>query len=223
MPSLNLAIARLINTGKDSFAIWVVKAPYPSGYVLRDCTWPAELSQVWQEWQQMFAGHSGIHISSDTKPPLTNSVPGNIVSLPSGQTTGYSSRLMQYLGMNLWRWIFEGPILGSLERSRGIAMGQHTRLRFRLEIRDPDLIALPWEIMQREPGQPAVSLSPDVLFSRTTSEVEALPYLRIDQALKVLLVLGHDQNLQLQTEAAILEKTLLTGGQVWSGLCAMYS
>jgi hypothetical protein len=214
MPSLNLAIARLINTGKDSFAIWVVKAPYPSGYVLRDCTWPAELSQVWQEWQQMFAGHSGIHISSDTKPPLTNSVPGNIVSLPSGQTTGYSSRLMQYLGMNLWRWIFEGPILGSLERSRGIAMGQHTRLRFRLEIRDPDLIALPWEIMQREPGQPAVSLSPDVLFSRTTSEVEALPYLRIDQALKVLLVLGHDQNLQLQTEAAILEKTLLNGGQV---------
>ncbi|MBD2343395.1 CHAT domain-containing protein [Anabaena subtropica] len=216
MPSLNLAIARLINTGKDSFAIWVVKAPYPSGYVLRDCTWPAELNQVWQEWQQMFAGHSGINISSDTNPLLKNSVPGNLVPLPSSQTTGYGSRLMQYLGMNLWRWIFEGQILGSLERSRGIAMGQHTRLRFRLEIRDPDLIALPWEIMQREPGQPAVSLSPDVLFSRTTSEVEALPYLRIDQALKVLLVLGHDQDLQLQTEAAILEKTLLNGGQVSS-------
>ncbi|MBD2504463.1 CHAT domain-containing protein [Anabaena azotica] len=211
MPSLNLAIARLINTGKDSFAIWVVKAPYPSGYVLRDCAWPVELTQVWQEWQQMFAGHSGIHISSDTRPPLTNPIPWNLVSPPSNQTTGYGSRLMQYLGMNLWRWIFDGPILGSFERSRGIAMGQHTLLRFRLEIRDPDLIALPWEIMQREPGQPAMSLSPDVLFSRTTTEVEALPYLRTDQALKVLLVLGHDQNLQLQKEAAILEQTLLNG------------
>ncbi|MBD0327945.1 MAG: CHAT domain-containing protein, partial [Pyrinomonadaceae bacterium] len=159
-------------------------------------------------------GHSGIHISSDTKPPLTNPVPWNVVSPPSSQTTGYGSRLMQFLGMNLWRWIFEGSILGSLERSRGIAMGQHTRLRFRLEIRDPDLIALPWEIMQREPGQPAMSLSPDLLFSRTTSEVEALPYLRTDQVLKVLLVLGHEQNLQLQKEAAILEQTLLNGIQV---------
>ncbi|QLE54366.1 CHAT domain-containing protein [Nostoc sp. TCL26-01] len=210
MPSLNLAIARLINTGKDSFAIWVVKAPYPSGYVLRDSAWPPELTKIWQEWQQMFAGHSGIYISS-SNPDLAKPVPWNLVSPPSGQNTGYGSRLMQYLGLNLWRWVFEGSILGSLERSRGLAMGQHTRLRFRLEVRDPDLMALPWEIMQREPGQSAISLSPDLLFSRTTSEVEPLPSLRTDQALKILLVLGHDQNLQLQKEAAILEQTLLNG------------
>jgi hypothetical protein len=216
MPSLNLAIARLINTGNDSFAIWVVKAPYPSGYVLRDCVWPVELTQVWQEWQQMFAGHSGINISTGSTHRSVNQVPMNLVSPPSGQATGYGSRLMQYLGINLWRWVFEGSILGSLERSRGIAMGQSTRLRFQLEIRDPDLIALPWEIMQREPGQPAMSLSPDLLFSRTTSEVEPLPNLRTDQALKILLVLGYDQNLQLQQEATILEQTLLNGGQVGS-------
>lgn len=115
---------------------------------------------------------------------------------------------MQNLGMNLWRWIFDGQILGSLERSRGIAMGQHTRLRFRLEIRDPDLIALPWEIMQREPGQSAMSLSQDLLFSRTSSEVDPLPHLRTDQALSILLVLGHDDKLQLEQEAAILQQTL---------------
>ncbi|MCF4969888.1 CHAT domain-containing protein [Nostoc sp. CMAA1605] len=216
MPSLNLAIARLINTGNDTFAIWVVKAPYPSGYVLRDCVWPAELTQVWQEWQQMFAGHSGINISTGSNQRSVNQLPINLVTPASGQNTGYGSRLMQYLGINLWRWVFEGSILGSLERSRGMAMGQNKRLQFRLEIRDPDLIALPWEIMQREPGQPAMSLSPDLLFSRTTSEVEHLPTLRTDQALKVLLVLGHDQNLQLQTEAALLEQTLLSGGQVGS-------
>ncbi|MBH8562537.1 CHAT domain-containing protein [Nostoc sp. CENA67] len=213
MPSLNLAIARLINTGTDTYAIWVVKAPYPSGYVLRDCVWPVELSQVWQEWQQLFAGHSGLNLSSRTTQnqvnPSANSLPP-----PVGQTSGYSSRLMQHLGILLWRWVFDGPILGSFERSRGIAMGQHTRLRFRLEIRDPDLIALPWEIMQREPGQSAMSLSQDLLFSRTTSEVEPLPYLRIDQALNILLVLGHDENLQLSQEAAILEQTLSNSEQV---------
>jgi hypothetical protein len=214
MPSLNLAIARLVNTGTDNFAIWVVKAPYSSGYVLRDCVFSAELRQVWQEWQQMFAGHSHLDISSGATPQSPNPLPINLVAALLAQTPGpYSSRLMQYLGISLWRWIFDGPILGSLERSRGIAMGQHTRLRFRLEIRDPDLIALPWEIMQREPGQSAMSLSQDILFSRTTTAVETLPYLRTDQSVNILLVLGHDEkNLQLDQEATILKQTLVGGG-----------
>lgn len=209
MPSLNLAIARLLNTGTDNFAIWVVKAPYPSGYVLRDCVWPVELTQVWQEWQQMFAGHSPLDISSNSTSQTANPLPIDWISTPSGQTPSpYSSRLMQYLGMNLWRWVFDGQILGSLERSRGIAMGKDKRLRFRLEIRDPHLIAFPWEIMQREPGQSAMSLSQDLLFSRTTTEVEPLPDLRTDQALSILLVLGHDDKLQLEQEAVILQQTL---------------
>lgn len=216
LPSLNLAIARLVNTGTDNFVIWVVKAPYLSGYVLRDCVFSVELSQVWQEWQQMFAGHSRLDISPKLTQGQTNPLPLDLLGQTLGQTPGpYSSRLMQYLGINLWRWVFDDPILGSLERSRGIAMGQHERLRLRLEIRDPDLIALPWEIMQREPGQSAMSLSSDILFSRTTCEVEPLPYLPTEQALKalnILLVLGQDQNLQLETEAAILEQILAEGG-----------
>ncbi|MBD2495594.1 CHAT domain-containing protein [Nostoc sp. FACHB-280] len=213
MPSLNLAIARLINTGTDSFAIWVVKAPYPSGYVLRDCVWPAELNQVWQEWQQMFAGHSGLVINN-TAPQPANPLALNLGTTNSGHMPGYGGRLMQYLGLYLWRWVFDGPILSSLERSCGIAMGQHKRLRFQIEIRDPDLIALPWEIMQRQPGQSAISLSQDLLFSRTTSEVEPLPFLRTDQALNILLVLGHDENLQLEQEASILQQILENQPQI---------
>ncbi|MBD2386245.1 CHAT domain-containing protein [Cylindrospermum sp. FACHB-282] len=220
MPSLNLAITRLVNTGTDNFVIWVVKAPYLSGHVLRDCVFSVELSQVWQEWQQMFAGHSRLDISPQLSQGQINPLPQDLLSQTVGQTPGpYSSRLMQYLGISLWRWVFDDPILGSLERSRGIAMGQHQRLRLRLEIRDPDLIALPWEIMQREPGQSAMSLSPDILFSRTTCEVEPLPYLPTEQALKainILLVLGHDENLQLETEAAILAQTLAEGSSTSS-------
>lgn len=208
-PSLNLAIARLVNTGSDNFAIWVVNAPYPSGYVLRDCAWSENLTQIWQEWQQMFAGHSRLDISPDSTSKSPNPLAMDSALPGSGQTTSYSSRLMQYLGISLWRWVFDGSILNSLERSQGIAMGQNTRLRFRLEIRDPDLSVLPWEIMQREAGQSAISLSQNLLFSRTTSEVESLPYLRNDQGLNILLVLGQDQNLRLEEEAAILGKALL--------------
>ncbi|MEC4814536.1 MAG: CHAT domain-containing protein [Scytonema sp. PMC 1069.18] len=215
MPSLNLAIARLVNTGTDNFAIWVVNAPYPSGYVLRDCVWPQHLTQAWQEWQQMFAGHCRLNIFQGATPPPSAPLPLDLL-LTSSQATNYTSRLMQYLGISLWGWVFDGQILNSFERSRGIAMGQHTRLHVRLEIRDPDLIALPWEIMQRESGQSAISLSQHVLFSRTTSAVEPLPYLRSDQALNILLVLGHDERLQLEKEASILEQTLSNGSLVGS-------
>lgn len=217
MPSLNLAIARLVNTGTDSFAIWVVNAPYPSGYVLRDCVWLPHLSQAWLEWQQMFAEHSRLDISPKATLKAANPLPLDFVVPTSGQTTSYSSRLMQFLGISLWNWVFDGQILNSFERSRGIAMGQHTRLRVLLEIRDPDLIALPWEIMQREPGQSAISLSQHILFGRTTSEVEPLPYLRTEQALNILLVLGEDeQQLELEKEAVLLEQTLSNGSLVAS-------
>ncbi|MFM8007377.1 MAG: CHAT domain-containing protein, partial [Dolichospermum sp.] len=81
-------------------------------------------------------------------------------------------------------------------------------LRFRLEIRDPDLIALPWEIMQPQAGQPAISLTQDILFSRTSNEVEPLSHLRTDQALSILLVLGRDHKLQLNQEASLLKRIL---------------
>jgi hypothetical protein len=215
MPSASIAIARLVNTGTDHFAIWVVQAPYPSGYVLRDCVFSAELNQVWRDWQQMFAGHNLLDVTSGSTSPLVNGLPLAVISPAEGQNTSpYSSRLMQSLGINLWRWIFDGAILSSWERSRGMAMGQQTQLRFRLEIRDPDLIALPWEIMQPEAGQSAMSLSQDILFSRTIREVEPLPELRTDRAVNILLVLGHDHKLQLDQEASLLKKILLAGRPV---------
>ncbi|MDB9535795.1 CHAT domain-containing protein [Dolichospermum planctonicum CS-1226] len=209
MSGLNLAITRLVNTGTDNFVISVVKAPYPNGYVLRDCVFCAELHQVWQQWRQMFASKSPLDITHpSTFPSVSLSLPET--SAVEGQTTSpYSVRLMQSLGIKLWQWVFDGVILSSWERSRGMAMGQNKQLRFRLEIRDPDLIALPWEIMQREAGQPAISLTQDILFSRTSNEVECLSQMRTDRALNILLVLGHDDKLQLDQEASLLKKILL--------------
>lgn len=209
MPSLNLAIARLVNIGTNNFAIWVVNAPYPSGHAHHDCVWSPHLTQAWISWQEMFAGHERLDLPPGSTPAPTNPLIMDLGSPPNGQTAGpFAGRLMQSLGINLWRWVFDGAILGSLERSQGIAMGEQTPLRLRLEIRDPDLIALPWEIMQREAGQPAISLSKQVLFSRTTTEVDPLPDLRIDPALNILLVLGYNDKLELEKEADILRRTL---------------
>ncbi|WP_373534241.1 CHAT domain-containing protein [Microcoleus sp.] len=135
----------------------------------------------------------------------------------------YSSRLMQHLGIDLWRWLFEGPIQGSLQESKGIAIGQNLPLRVRIDLREPYLIALPWEIMQPQAGQPAISLSQQLLFSRTTSNVEPLPPLRPAESLNILLVLGqaepgrgansefstsNNRHLQLEAEALALAGVL---------------
>ncbi|MBD2770884.1 CHAT domain-containing protein [Iningainema sp. BLCCT55] len=208
-PSLILAIARLVNTGTDNFAIWVVEAPYSSARVLHECVWSDKVTNVWVEWQQMFASRRlDISLGASTLPN-----PGllDLASSASSQPVAYTARLMQHLGIRLWHWVFDGAILPCLERSLNIATGQNKRLRLRLEIRDPNLIGLPWEIMQREPGQSAMSLSQNMLFSRTTSEVEPLPYLQAEGALNILLVLGNNDQLQLSEEATILEQTLASG------------
>lgn len=226
-PCLSLAIARLSTTSTENFAVWVLNAPYPGGYVLHDRIWSPKLTQSWLVWQEMFAPHRSIQVSPEQTLEKLK-LARDLVSSDPGTNTNYGSRLMQHLGINLWEWLFDGPIQGSLEHSQGIASGKEKPLRLRLEIRDPDLIALPWEIMQRQHGLPAVSLSQQLLFSRTTSDVDPLLPLPKSQSLNILLVLGQDtplhntvpsfsaQRLQLQQEAAMLEQTLRSGRQITS-------
>jgi hypothetical protein len=222
-PCLSLAIARLSTAGEENFAIWVLKAPYPGGYTLHHTTWSATLTQTWLAWQEMFSLRGLPHV------PLIHHASQSARMLPpdsepgaAGQVTSYSSRLMQRLGIDLWSWLFDGPIRNTLAQSQGIAIGQNKPLRLRLEIRDPDFIPLPWEIMQPMAGKQAISLSQQLLFSRTTSDVDLLkPFIRSNQALNILLVLGQDvhrpmrsaASLQLEQEAAALANVLKACGQ----------
>lgn len=222
-PCLSLAIARLSTAGEENFAIWVLNAPYPGGYVLHQTTWSPVMTQTWLAWQEMFSLRGLPHV------PLIHHASQSARTLPpnsdisaTGQTTSYSSRLMQRLGIDLWAWLFEGPIRNTLAQSQGIAIGQNKPLRLRLEIRDPDFIPLPWEIMQPMAGKQAISLSQQLLFSRTTSDVDLLkPFTRSNQALNILLVLGQDvprlsrsmTGLQLAQEAAALANVLKACGQ----------
>ena len=134
---------------------------------------------------------------------------------------------MQTLGVQLWQWLFDGAIKGSLDQSLGIAMGQGNPLSLCLDIRDPDLIGLPWEIMQPQSGRQAMSLNDHIRFSRTTSDVDPLADISLDPALKVLLVLGEPDvpgdrdstdTLQLEAEANLLKRVLT--GEGTSGLGA---
>ena len=181
---LSLAI-RPLDESAGHYAVWVLHAPFPGGYVHSDRPWTVVLNQTWRSWQEMFST-----ILTDLPEPGTNDAitPGSI----DGLGMSYSSRIMQELGLQLWQWIFNGSIKSSLDHSQGIATGLGKPLRVRLDIRDPHLINLPWEIMQGEPGIQAMSLSPNILFSRTTTAVEPLPRLRPEQSLNVLLVLGQD-------------------------------
>jgi CHAT domain/FHA domain len=209
---------------RDRFAIWVLRAPHPSGHVHYDCPWSPELAQAWQSWQSIFSlrGLPQVpHIPSAYIPQFVLEEAAEIPDDPlTGQPASYSSRYMQHLGVSLWQWLFSGPIKSSFERSQGIAIGQNHPLRLRLEIRDPELIALPWEIMQPQPGSRALSLNRKILLSRTSSDVDKLEATTLDKSLKILLVIGQDSPLQadsddesdrmlrLSEEATLLKKIL---------------
>lgn len=218
-----LAIARLVTAENDHFAIWVLESPFPDGYGHNDCIWDERLTRLWQSWRDFFSvqglgkapERASMQVPQFMLEDLLNTVPMNAVPGAS-----YTSRLMQGLAVALWQWLFNGSIQQSLERSLGIAMGQSKPLRVRLEIRDPDLIGLPWEIMQPISGRPAISLGPQILFSRTTSAVDPLPPLELDSSLRILLVRGCDPvaeegnrgtGLRLHEEAQILKDLLEQG------------
>ncbi|MGB5914899.1 MAG: CHAT domain-containing protein, partial [Phormidesmis sp.] len=220
---------------RDRFAVWVLRAPHPSGHVHHDCEWSAALAQAWQSWQSMFSlrGLPQVpHIPSAYVPQFVlEEIQLEGSDADTRQISSYSSRYMQHLGVNLWQWLFDGPIKSSFERSQGIAIGQNIPLRVRLDIRDPELIAMPWEIMQPQPGSRALSLNRKILFSRTSSDVDPLEATPLDRTLNILLVLGKDSpgeeieaadkntiegdaiapkaaRLQLEQEASLLKKIL---------------
>ncbi len=210
--SLRIAIDRLAQAQANHFAIWVLEAPYPGGYVHHDQVWTPDLEALWRDWLGLFSLRGlpavpRIPTQSTTTPPA--------LATPSAGGKGYTSRLMQTLGVALWEWLMDGPIQSSWDQSLGIAMGQDKPLRLRLDIRHPALVALPWEIMQPQPGRQALSLTETLAFGRTTSAVDPLPALGLDQALQVLVVLGQGEGptatpppLQLQREAETLKRLL---------------
>lgn len=207
------------------FAIWVLRSPYLGGLVHHDCAWDVELAHAWHSWQTMFSLR-GLPQVPHILPELGSDIDGEAIAAlettneledeEDSQPESYSSRYMQHLGINLWRWLFSGPVESSFERSRGIATGRGTPLRVRLEIRCPEIIAVPWEIMQPQPGSQALSLNgKKILFSRTSSDVEELEIGELDQSLKILLVLGKpgeeddpESHLHLAKEAELLKQIL---------------
>lgn len=225
-PCLSIAIARLKTPEANRFATWILQAPHQRGYVHHDRPLPENLSDIWQAWLEMFSlqvlPNLTPSLASGAEPKLTPDLPES----SSGPNLSYTARLMQNLGINLWQWLFDGPVEVSLNQSQGIAIGQDRPLRIKLDLREPDLIALPWEIMQPEAGSPAISLSGELLFSRTTSDVNPLSDRTPAQSLKVLLVLGENPSrekkrspvspapkqqrlqLQLEREAAHLAEVL---------------
>jgi CHAT domain/FHA domain len=212
-PSLNIAVARLGTATPDDYAVWVLKAPYPGGYVIENCPWTIELSQAWLGWQELFSPGSGrycLPCHQDLSIPELDLAAVTPADAPQPQI--YSANLMQHLGLNLWKWIFCRQTGNAFAQSQGMAIGQGKLLRLRLEVRDPDLIPLPWEIIQSQPGKPAISIDRQVLFSRTNSDVDPLPPQRLDRSIKSLLVLGQNisgsPQLDLHQEAATIAQAL---------------
>ena len=220
-----VAVERL-QAQRDRFAIWVLRAPHPSGHVHYDRVWSGELAQAWQDWQSIFSLRGLPHVPHIPSAYVPQFVLEDVAETPddiNASPASFSSRYMQNLGIQLWRWLFEGPIKSSFERSQGIAIGQATPLRLRLEIRDPELISLPWEIMQQQSGTRALSLNRKILLSRTSSDVDRLETKALDKSLKILLVIGKDspgeeaaapsndengEMLQLGQEAMLLKQIL---------------
>ena len=200
-PSITFVVAPLPNSTTPGYrAITVIQAPFPAGHVLQDVHWPESLNESWYQWSSFFDYPRSLLTPTPEQARPFRSPPNQ---------ESVSSYLMHTLGIGLWQWFFQGSIQTCFSQSQGMAMGQQQPLRVRLEIRDPALIPLPWEIMKADRVQSPFSLQPNILFSRTTNEVQILKNHTPCDRLNLLLVLGNGetadgQTLDLQREKALL-------------------
>ncbi|ELS00279.1 hypothetical protein GLO73106DRAFT_00041360, partial [Gloeocapsa sp. PCC 73106] len=204
-PCFSLVIARLDGAEKPNFVVWVIDSPLPEGFAHQTTVWSEDLTKAWLAWQEMFSPDQEYFLSGVKKPEinLTNQ------DLQESKELSYSARLMQHFAVFLWQWLWNGDIRRSFEQNQSFAQGRQSGLRVRLEIRDPDLIPIPWEIMQPTTGKPAISVNPHIIFSRTTTDVALLKISEErPEKLKILLVLGEKQGscLELEKDAQILKQ-----------------
>ena len=223
-PCLSLAIKALNHTEPGHFAIWVVRAPVSSGYVHEDTCCTAEIAHAWQDWHAFFSIDASLpqlnyipyHLGSATAEAAI--VPTNVSQTETvtnraeiTRPSGYGSVLMQQLGLQLWRWLFSASLQRSLALSQGIALGQREQLRISLDVRDPNVIDLPWEIATPQPGQPAIALDSHLAFSRTSNDVMPLAQSMAKQHLRLVFVVCDDAAgrslLDVHTEAMTLAQT----------------
>lgn len=210
-PALQIVCDRLNQSpSNDHFVIWATATPFVRGYAQEDVLWDEQLSRIWLAWQAMFTPTQTPHY------PIQN-VPVAPLDLTPDPQISLSSRLMQSLGVQLWQWLFPRTIAASLARAEGVALGQKEALRLRLDIRDPNLLPLPWEIMQAEMGKQAISLEPNLFFSRTIGDVNPLQLQDNLRTLNILCLVGqpeHQQGtLDLSPETAYLQHILQTDDQ----------
>ncbi|MGB2926686.1 MAG: CHAT domain-containing protein [Limnothrix sp.] len=202
-PALQVVCDRLNNSPTEHhFVIWATATPFVRGYEKEDVLWDEQLSRLWLAWQELFTPTQTPHHPVEE----TNFTP---LALTPNPKFSISGRLMQELGVQLWQWLFQGAIAASFARAEGVALGQKEALRLRLDVRDPNLLPLPWEIMQPEMGKQAVSLNTQLFFSRTIGNVAPLRLRSTEQQLNILLVLGKpdccSETLDLQAEAERLQ------------------
>ena len=144
-PSLQVVCDRLNNSPEEHhFVIWAAATPFVRGVEKEDVLWDRELSRIWLAWQEIFSPQQTPHY------PIAGKI--EPLALVPDPETSISKRLMQGLGVQMWQWLFQGAIAESMARSEGVALGQQEALRLRLDVRDPNLLPLPWEIMQPEMG-----------------------------------------------------------------------
>lgn len=205
IPCLSLVIARLSSAEKPNFVIWVINSPLPEAFTHRGTIWREDLTQAWLAWQEMFSPDQQ-YVISGVKIPETNLITQHLLK---SCEIPYSSKLMHHFAVCLWEWLWKDDTKLSLKQNQSFALGRESSLRIRLDIRDPDLIPIPWEIMQPGNGKPAISLNQRLIFSRTTSDVSILRLKEQKvQKLNILLVLGEQQAsvLELETDAQILKQ-----------------
>lgn len=110
----------------------------------------------------------------------------------------------QQLGEILFRALFSNEIYSLYKSSRALARDRGEGLRIKLNLADPEVEALPWELLY-DPSEDYLVLTPNVTLARYISVPLAARPTQVTRPLRILLAAGKPDGLDLEAEVRAIQ------------------
>ncbi len=97
-------------------------------------------------------------------------IPSNIrLSLRLIERRAADADLLKDVGLELYKWLFPGPIHTHFHQTEAVARTENTKMRLRLRVEAEEIASLPLEFIYRETGGYFIAINPDTVLSRYLS------------------------------------------------------
>ncbi|MEO0868985.1 MAG: Chase2 sensor protein, partial [Cyanobacteria bacterium J06642_11] len=155
-----------------------------------------DIPKLYQAWQELYqALHQRLRLSADAI-EFDDDVPTNV---SSDDFQYYGKQLQKHLN----KWLNSSGFR-TIDQQLRTQLDPKENIRFIIETEDPFLQKLPWHLWCFFDHYPKLECA---ISARTYQQVSPIPQARITRQMRILVVLGHSDGIDVQLDRGLLENS----------------